>query len=71
MALMTLLWGTTFVVVKGALGDGDPYSFLALRFTVGALTLTAVARREVLVPHTLRRGLVRRVKRHQRGGQQR
>ncbi|HYO59628.1 DMT family transporter [Archangium sp.] len=58
MALMTLLWGTTFVVVKGALGDGDPYSFLALRFTVGALTLTAVARREVLVPHTLRRGLV-------------
>ncbi|WP_239015175.1 DMT family transporter [Archangium violaceum] len=58
LALMTAFWGTTFLVVKGALGDGDPYSFLALRFTLGALALTAVARRQMLVPHTLRRGLV-------------
>lgn len=55
---MTAFWGTTFVVVKGALSDGDPYSFLALRFTLGALALTAVARRRMLVPDTLRRGLV-------------
>jgi len=58
LALMTAFWGTTFVVVKGALGHGDPFSFLALRFGLGALALTAVARREVLVPHTLRRGAV-------------
>jgi drug/metabolite transporter (DMT)-like permease len=58
LALMTALWGTTFVVVKGALGDGDPYSFLALRFSLGALALTAVARRRLLVPSTLLRGLV-------------
>jgi drug/metabolite transporter (DMT)-like permease len=58
MVLMTAFWGTTFVVVKGALGDGDPYSFLALRFTLGALALSAVAGRRMLDPQTLRRGAV-------------
>lgn len=56
MVLMTAFWGTTFVVVKGALGHGDPYSFLALRFTLGALALSAVTGRRMLVPETLRRG---------------
>jgi drug/metabolite transporter (DMT)-like permease len=55
---MAAFWGTTFVVVKDALGDGDPFSFLSLRFTLGALALTAVARREMLVPRTLGRGLL-------------
>jgi drug/metabolite transporter (DMT)-like permease len=55
---MTAFWGVTFVVVKGALSHGDPYSFLALRFSIGALALTAIARREMLVPQTLRRGLL-------------
>jgi drug/metabolite transporter (DMT)-like permease len=55
---MTAFWGTTFVMVKGALSHGDPYSFLALRFSIGALALTAIARRELLVPQTLRRGLL-------------
>ncbi|QRN99437.1 DMT family transporter [Archangium violaceum] len=58
LLLITAFWGTTFVVVKGALGHGDPYSFLTLRFTLGALALTAVARRQMLVPQTLRRGLL-------------
>lgn len=58
LALMTAFWGTTFVVVKGALGDGDPYSFLALRFALGALVLSAVARRQMLEPRMLRRGLL-------------
>jgi drug/metabolite transporter (DMT)-like permease len=58
LVLITAFWGTTFVVVKGALGDGDPYSFLTLRFTLGALALTAVARREMLAPQMLRRGLL-------------
>jgi drug/metabolite transporter (DMT)-like permease len=58
LVLITAFWGVTFVVVKGALSHGDPYSFLALRFSIGALALTAIARREMLVPQTLRRGLL-------------
>lgn len=58
LALMTVLWGTTFAVVKGALSHGDPFSFLVLRFTIGAVALTALAWRGMLVPQTLRRGLV-------------
>jgi len=58
LALITAFWGITFVVVKGALDHGDPFSFLVLRFSIGALALTAIARRQVLVPRTLRRGLV-------------
>jgi len=58
LAFITAFWGITFAVVKGALDDGDPFSFLTLRFALGAVVLTAIARREVLVPHTLRRGLV-------------
>jgi len=58
LALITAFWGITFVVVKGALSHGDPYSFLALRFGIGALALTAIARRELFVPDTLRRGLL-------------
>ncbi|HEX8820205.1 MAG TPA: DMT family transporter [Archangium sp.] len=57
LALITAFWGVTFVVVKGALDHGDPFSFLALRFGMGALALTAIARRELWVPSTLRRGL--------------
>lgn len=58
LGLITAFWGVTFVVVKGALSHGDPFSFLALRFSIGALALTVIARRELLVPHTLRRGLL-------------
>jgi drug/metabolite transporter (DMT)-like permease len=55
---MSAFWGVTFVVVKGALAHGDPFSFLSLRFFIGALALTALAGRGMLVPRTLRRGLV-------------
>ncbi len=56
LALVTAFWGITFVVVKGALGHGDPFTFLVLRFTVGALVLSALAGRQVLLPDNLRRG---------------
>jgi len=56
LALVTAFWGITFVVVKDALGHGDPFSFLALRFVVGALVLSALARRQVLLSQNLRRG---------------
>ncbi len=58
LVLLTVLWGTTFVVVKDALSHGDPFSFLALRFSVGAGVLSLVARRRILSPVHLRRGAV-------------
>lgn len=56
LSLVTACWGITFVVVKGALSHGDPFTFLVLRFLVGATVLTAVARRQVLRPENLKRG---------------
>ena len=56
LLFVTVFWGITFTVVKEALRHGDPFSFLTLRFLLGALALTAVARGAVLVPATLRRG---------------
>lgn len=58
LMLLMAFWGTTFLVVKGALGHGDPYSFLTLRFTLGALALSALARGRMRVASTLRRGLL-------------
>ncbi len=58
LLFVNVLWGVTFSVVKGALSHGDPFSFLSLRFLLGALALTAMARGAVLVPSTLRRGAV-------------
>lgn len=40
----TLVWGSTFVVVKDALRDVTPLLFLALRFSVATLALMALFR---------------------------
>ena len=40
----TFLWGSSFVVVKGALGHSSPMAFLALRFGLGALVLAPFVR---------------------------
>jgi drug/metabolite transporter (DMT)-like permease len=37
------VWGGTFVTVKDALAGADTYSFLALRFAIGAVTAFALA----------------------------
>jgi drug/metabolite transporter (DMT)-like permease len=42
---MTAVWGLTFVVVKDALARADPFTWLALRFLIGAVALTVIARR--------------------------
>lgn len=39
LLLVTAIWGTTFVVVKEALQALPPFTFIALRFTLGTLTL--------------------------------
>ena len=55
LLLITLIWGSTFVVVKGALADAPPLAFIALRFSLaGTLLFVLVARgrldREALGP---------------------
>ena len=50
LLFITVVWGITFVVVKGALGHADPLSFLALRFSLAALAAVLIARRQLLDP---------------------
>jgi drug/metabolite transporter (DMT)-like permease len=42
LVLVTLIWGTTFVVVKLAVESTDPILFVGLRFAIGALALAAL-----------------------------
>jgi drug/metabolite transporter (DMT)-like permease len=42
LLLNTILWGATFVLVKGALADISPILFLAFRFTLAAAALLAL-----------------------------
>ncbi len=39
LAGVTVIWGTTFVLVKSALGEVSTFLFLALRFSVAAVAL--------------------------------
>ncbi len=57
----TAVWGGTFVTVKDALASADTYTFLALRFAVGAVVAGLLAVRGVSVAdwkRVLRPGLV-------------
>ncbi len=47
LLLVTVIWGTTFVLVKGAISSVKPFTFLAVRFFIGGLFLLLwlVARR--------------------------
>jgi drug/metabolite transporter (DMT)-like permease len=40
LAFATLLWGLSFIVVKGALETTTPLAFTAIRFTIAAMALT-------------------------------
>ncbi|HVS87135.1 MAG TPA: EamA family transporter [Candidatus Acidoferrum sp.] len=48
MALCTLLWGSTFVVVKNVLDHSSVFVFLAVRFSLAAILMAAFR------PHALR-----------------
>jgi drug/metabolite transporter (DMT)-like permease len=39
LVIVTLIWGSTFVVVKEALSDASPLPFLAVRFTLAGVLL--------------------------------
>ena len=47
LALCSLLWGATFVVVKNALDHASVFIFLAVRFSVGALLMVAWSSRSL------------------------
>lgn len=59
---ITVIWGTTFVIVKSALADVSPFVFLALRFSLAAVVLALVYRRALhrgaLAPGLLAGGLL-------------
>lgn len=40
LVLATLIWGGTFVVIKGALNDASPLLFVGVRFLIATLVLT-------------------------------
>jgi drug/metabolite transporter (DMT)-like permease len=51
-----VIFGSTFLVVKGAIDEVDPVTFLAARFCVGALVLLPFAHRRPASPGVLRAG---------------
>jgi drug/metabolite transporter (DMT)-like permease len=58
---VTLIWGATFVLVKQALADVSTLLFLTLRFSIAAIVLALVFRKELRAPHvgaSLRRGVL-------------
>ncbi len=48
MLALTAFWGASFTIVKGALDDSDPFTFLALRFAVGSVAAGLIAGRQLL-----------------------
>ena len=50
LVLNTLIWGSTFVLVKQALRDVSPVLFLALRFTLATVALLVLFRGSLVEP---------------------
>ncbi len=58
LVLTTFIWGSTFVIVKGALSDASPLPFLALRFSLAGLLLWVVLSRRGIPREALAPGAV-------------
>jgi drug/metabolite transporter (DMT)-like permease len=58
LLLITLIWGSTFVIVKEALTDVSPLAFIALRFSVAGILLFAFVAHGRLDREALGPGLV-------------
>ena len=56
VVVAALIFGSTFLVVKDAVDDVDPFAFLAARFCIGAVVLLPVARRRPPSPGVVRAG---------------
>jgi drug/metabolite transporter (DMT)-like permease len=58
LVVVTGIWGSTFVIVKGALVDASPVPFLAVRFMLAGLLLWAVLGRGQVERPALAAGVV-------------
>lgn len=60
LALVTMVWGATFVVIKEALADVSPLLFNAVRMGLAAILMAAIYRRELtrFTRGALRAGIV-------------
>ncbi len=58
LVLITLIWGSTFVIVKAALQDASPLAFIAARFIFAGLILYALLARGRVERASLVPGLV-------------
>lgn len=61
LVAITLIWGATFVLVKQALADVSTLLFLTLRFSIAAVALALIFRKEFRAPNasaSLLRGVV-------------
>ena len=47
LVLITLIWGSNFVVIKNALADISPLFFNAVRMSLAAVVLAAIFYREL------------------------
>ena len=47
LAFISLIWGTTFVIVKSALADASVFAFIAMRFTFAAFLMAILFRRSL------------------------
>ena len=56
LLFITIIWGATFVTVKAALADADTLTFLALRFSLGAVVAAVLARGKLKDPAAWRGG---------------
>lgn len=54
---VTLVWGSSFVVIKNVLREGPPLGFLFCRFLLATLLLATLLPRRRRTPHLLRDGL--------------
>ena len=53
LVVTTFIWGSTFVIVKGALADAAPFPFIAVRFILAGLLMLGVMARGLLPRATL------------------
>lgn len=59
LAAVTLVWGSSFTLIKQALNDASVLLFLAMRFTVAGVVLLALYRRELMLDWAAQRRALR------------
>ncbi len=53
LVITTFIWGSSFVIVKGALADASPFPYLSVRFILAGLLMFGVMARGRISPETL------------------